>query len=127
MSNRGLVAITAGGSIWIFTLLAIVLADAPGRAQTQPAQPPYNQDEDYGYGKAYLTDAQRAGRDTWYFWTGGNEKFWVKMAEITEGNVNLLAYVDSRLHGRRFAMLGADHAARVPRRHQARSVRALDG
>ena len=55
----------------------------------------------------YLNDAQRAGRDTWYFWTGGNEKFWVKMAELTEGNVNLLAYVDSRLHGRRFATLGA--------------------
>ena len=29
------------------------------------------------------------------------------MAELTEGNVNLLAYVDSRLHGRRFATLGA--------------------
>ena len=44
---------------------------------------------------------QREGRNTWYFWTGGNQKFWVKMAELTEGNVNLLAYVDSRLHGRR--------------------------
>ena len=29
------------------------------------------------------------------------------MAELTEGNVNLLAYVDSRLHGRRFSTLGA--------------------
>src|SRR5919109_2252547 len=107
MSNRGFIAITAGSSIWLFTVLTITLANVPGSAQTQPATQPYGQDEDYGYGKAYLTDAQRAGRDTWYFWTGGNERFWVKMAEITEGNVNLLAYVDSRMHGRRFATLGA--------------------
>jgi hypothetical protein len=105
MRNRGVVAVTAGGSAWLITLLAVMLVNVPGRAQGPPAQ--YPQDEDYGYAKGYLTDAQRAGRDTWYFWTGGNEKFWVKMAEITEGNVNLLAYVDSRLHGRRFATLGA--------------------
>jgi hypothetical protein len=59
----------------------------------------------YGYG--YLTDQQRAGRDTWYFWTAGNEKFWVTMAGFPDTHVNLLAYVDSRLHGRRFATLGA--------------------
>ena len=127
MSNRGLVAITAGGSIWIFTLLAIVLADVPGRAQTQPPQPPYSQDEDYGYGKAYLTDAQRAGRDTWYFWTGGNEKFWVKMAEITEGNVNLLDVRGLAAPRPAFRDARRRDAARVSRRHQARSVRALDG
>ena len=62
-------------------------------------------EDDYGYGN--LTPEQREGRNTWYFWTGGNQKFWVKMAQLTEGNVNLLAYVDSRLHGRRFATLGA--------------------
>ena len=64
-------------------------------------------DQDYGYEKQYLTDEQRNGRDTWYFWTAGNENFWLKMARLTQGNVNLLAYVDSRLHGRRFATLGA--------------------
>ena len=79
------------------------------RPGAQPPAPPAQNatDDDYGYAKGYLTDAQREGRDTWYFWTGGNEKFWIKMAELTEGNVNLLAYVDSRLHGRRFATLGA--------------------
>ena len=97
-------AVTASGAAWLLALLAVVGSDVSGRAQT----PAYSQDEsDYGYGNRNLTDAQRAGRDTWYFWTGGNEKFWVKMAELTEGNVNLLAYVDSRLHGRRFATLGA--------------------
>jgi len=104
MRNRGLLAVTASGCMWLLAVAGVMLLDATGLAQTQPA---YGQEEDYGYGKGYLTDAQRAGRDTWYFWTGGNEKFWVRMAEITEGNVNLLAYVDSRLHGRRFSTLGA--------------------
>jgi mono/diheme cytochrome c family protein len=64
------------------------------------------QAQDYGYENRYLTPEQRAGRDTWYFWTGGNQKFWVEMARITEGNVNLLNYVDSRRNGRRFRDLG---------------------
>ena len=76
------------------------------QAQAPASAPAYPTEEDYGYGKT-LTPEQREGRNTWYFWTGGNQKFWVKMAELTEGNVNLLAYVDSRLHGRRFATLGA--------------------
>lgn len=75
--------------------------DAPGAARPQ-----YYTDADYGYGDR-LTDEERIGRDTWYFWTGGNERFWVKMAQITEGNVDLLNYVDSRRHGRRFRELGA--------------------
>ena len=55
----------------------------------------------------YFTPQEREGRDTWYFWTGGNEKFWVEMNRITDGNVSLLNYVDSRRHGRRFRELGA--------------------
>lgn len=70
------------------------------------AAPQYGTDEDYGYGTR-LTDLERRGRDTWYFWTGGNQKFWVRMAGITDGNVDLLHYVDSRRHGRRFRELGA--------------------
>src|SRR5688572_6686287 len=82
--------------------ITIVLLLLGAQAQT----PQYGSDEDFGYGST-LTPEQRDGRNTWYFWTGGNQRFWVKMAELTEGNVNLLAYVDSRLHGRRFATLGA--------------------
>ena len=67
-------------------------------AGSQPAQ----QTDDYGYDPKYLNDQQREGRDTWYFWTGGGEKFWVEMARVTDGNVNLLNYLDSRRHGRRF-------------------------
>ncbi len=105
----GVAAIAASGTVWLMAVISVIVlnggVDDRGRAQT----PATSQDAeaDYGYGPRYLNDAQRAGRDTWYFWTGGNEKFWVKMAELTEGNVNLLAYVDSRLHGRRFATLGA--------------------
>jgi hypothetical protein len=101
-------AMAASGTVWLMAVISVIVlnggVDDRGRAQT----PATSQEEaDYGYGPRYLNDAQRAGRDTWYFWTGGNEKFWVKMATLTEGNVNLLAYVDSRLHGRRFATLGA--------------------
>ncbi len=105
----GVAALAASGTVWLMAVISVIVlnggVDDRGRAQT----PATSQDAeaDYGYANRYLTDAQRAGRDTWYFWTGGNEKFWIKMAELTEGNVNLLAYVDSRLHGRRFATLGA--------------------
>ena len=70
------------------------------------SQPPA-QTDDYGYDPNYLNDQQREGRDTWYFWTGGSERFWVEMARVTDGNVNLLNYLDSRRHGRRFRELGA--------------------
>ena len=70
MRNRGIIAVTASGSAWLVALLAVTCFDVRGRAQTKPG---YVQEEDYGYAKGYLTDAQREGRDTWYFWTGGND------------------------------------------------------
>jgi hypothetical protein len=73
------------------------------RAQYQGAY----SDEDFGYGGRALTPQQREGRNTWYFWTGGGHKFWPKMAELTDGHVDLLNYIDSRRHGRRFRDLGA--------------------
>lgn len=78
-------------------------APQPGVAAVQPS---YGTEEDYGYGSR-LTEIERAGRDTWYFWTGGNQTFWLRMAELTDGNVDLLHYIDSRRHGRRFRELGA--------------------
>ena len=102
------------GTTTTLTLLCLgwagFVAVSANRSTTQaPAspQPQYGSEEDYGYGTGKLTDIERKGRDTWYFWTGGNQKFWVKMAELTEGNVDLLNYVDSRRHGRRFRELGA--------------------
>ena len=84
-------------------LVALVIAiSTAGSAQQKTATT-----DDYGYGAGYLTPEQREGRDTWYFWTGGNESFWPEMARITEGNVSLLNYIDSRRHDRRFRDLGA--------------------
>jgi hypothetical protein len=99
---RGTVGAAASGLGWALLLAVVVFTGARGSAQA-PQRPP--SDDDYGYG--YLTPEQRAGRDTWYFWTGGNEKFWIRMAGLPDTKVNLLRYVDSRLHGRRFSTLGA--------------------
>jgi hypothetical protein len=99
---RGAVGAAAGGLVWTLVLIWALVTGVRGRAQA-PQYP--RSEQDYGYG--YLTDDQRAGRDTWYFWTGGNETFWVRMAGLADTHVNLLAYVDSRLHGRRFSTLGA--------------------
>jgi cytochrome c5 len=85
----------------------------PIRAQQSNALPPASRgpatdtDKDtYDYDSHQLTDEQRLGRDTWYFWTAGDQKFWRKMAAITGGDVDLLLYVDSRNHDRRFERLG---------------------
>jgi hypothetical protein len=63
-------------------------------------------EDTYGYGGRHLAAAEQRGRDTWYFWTGGNEKFWRTLAVTTRGAVDLLMYVDSRRHDRRFETLG---------------------
>ena len=82
---------------------AFVMVLAGALVSSQPAP----QTDEYGYDGGYLSPEQREGRDTWYFWTGGGERFWVEMARVTDGNVNLLNYLDSRRHGRRFRELGA--------------------
>ena len=85
----------------VAAIFVVVLAGVS--AGFQPA----SQVDDYGYDAAYLSADEREGRDTWYFWTGGGERFWLEMARVTDGTVNLLNYIDSRRHGRRFRELGA--------------------
>jgi cytochrome c5 len=97
--------VLAGSSVWMEGTSPRARSETSNA--TQSYQPVQYSDEDYGYGGRPLTPQQREGRDTWYFWTGGNEKFWVEMARYTEGNVDLLNYLDSRRHGRRFRDLGA--------------------
>jgi len=63
-------------------------------------------DQSYETGARNLTLEQRAGRDTWFFWTGGDEAFWRQLAVTTSGNVDLLLYIDSRRRDRRFQELG---------------------
>jgi hypothetical protein len=61
--------------------------------------PPYTQEN--------LTDAQKRGRCTWYLWTGGNAKYYRYLAKQTQGGVDLLKLVDSRIHDERFKRYGA--------------------
>ena len=70
------------------------------------AQPPQYTGDTYESGYGRYTDEQKLGRDTWYFWTAGDEHFWRKMAALTNGDVDLLMYVDSRRHDRRFETMG---------------------
>ena len=43
-----------------------------------------------------LTEAERRGQQTWYFWTGGNQKFFRNLAQTTHGEADLLGLVDAR-------------------------------
>ena len=86
------------------------------------AQAPQPATDSYEYEGRVLTADQKIGRDTWYFWTAGNQKFWRRMAVTTSGNVDLLTYVDSRNHAARFERFGViNHpgcqAARAPDRY----------
>ena len=84
----------------------LVVVKAGVVAGSQPA----TQADHYGYDPKYFNAEQREASDTWYFWTGGGERFWVEMARVTDGNVNLLNYLDSRRHG--LTMLGGMRAPR---------------
>ena len=54
------------------------------------AQAPQPAADSYEYEGRALTADQKIGRDTWYFWTAGNQKFWRRMAVTTSGNVRSL-------------------------------------
>jgi hypothetical protein len=63
-----------------------------------------------------LTPTERAGRDTWYFWTGGDtdakghvvgdQELWRILAVRSHGTVDLLQAVDSRFRNERFRRFG---------------------
>ncbi|MGK7947862.1 MAG: hypothetical protein AB4368_03395 [Xenococcaceae cyanobacterium] len=73
-------------------------------SETKIEIPKYNEDEydrDYlGYlpSTAYgnLTKAEQRGLQTWYFWTGGNEKFFRNLAKTTHGEADFLSLLDAR-------------------------------
>ncbi|HTB95650.1 MAG TPA: hypothetical protein VK716_01460 [Terracidiphilus sp.] len=70
----------------------------------------------YESGYAGLTPLQREGRDTWYFWTGGDtdgegnvvgdQALWRFLAVRSHGTVDLLQAIDSRFRGERFKRFG---------------------
>ncbi len=84
------------GSMLLFLALAATVS-----SQNYPAG-----GDTYEYGGAQLTPLQREGRNTWYFWTGGGEKFWRQVARTTHGITDLLQYVDSRRRPERFRTMG---------------------
>ncbi len=43
-----------------------------------------------------LTEAEKRGLQTWYFWTGGNEKFFRELAKLTHGEADFLGLLDAR-------------------------------
>src|SRR5437773_62129 len=95
-------------ALFVFLWVSAIGSASHAAVPAQPPQYPTSSGKDtYEYGYQRYTDEQKLGRDTWYFWTGGDEKFWRKMAAITDGNVDLMMYVDSRRHNRRFETLGA--------------------
>ena len=53
-----------------------------------------------------LSPLEMIGRDTWYFWTAGNQRFYREVAIISAGHFDLLKIVDSRRYGQRFQTLG---------------------
>jgi len=53
-------------------------------------------------GGFHLTDDQVKGRNTWLFWTGGEQVFWDRMARFGLGTGDLLKAIDSRHRGSRF-------------------------
>ena len=71
----------------------------------------------YQSGYAGLTPEQEHGRDTWYFWTGGDldasgkrvvgdQALWRILAIQSHGTFDLLQAVDSRYRGERFKLFG---------------------
>lgn len=82
-------------------VIVFLCCSIPAVTQTPP-----DPSDTYEYGGQYLTDLQKEGRNTWYFWTGGGEKFWRYTARITHGITDLLQFVDSRRRPHRFQTMG---------------------
>src|SRR4051794_4899517 len=82
------------------------LFSLPGSSQNQPRQPDPNYYDSYDAGAANLSPLERRGRETWYFWTGGGQRFGRMRKTITKGARALLQFVVSRRNGTRFRDLG---------------------
>ena len=54
----------------------------------------YLPDDYFAY--SHLTDAEKRGLQTWYFWTGGNQKFFSRLAQESHGEIDFLSLLDAR-------------------------------
>ena len=72
------------------------------QATDYPNDKPNKPEEKYQYELGYLpydsnlTQAEINGQQTWYFWTGGNEKFFRNQAKNTHGEIDFLSLLDAR-------------------------------
>jgi|CZKI01.1.fsa_nt_gi hypothetical protein len=53
-----------------------------------------------------LSDDEIKGRNTWNLWCGGDEQFWSRMSQESDGLIDLLKTVDSRNRPNRFKEMG---------------------
>jgi hypothetical protein len=98
-------------------LVAAVVYWTPVVAGSQYSGPcPSGKVSCYQSGYAGLTELQQHGRDTWYFWTGGDrdgegavvgdQALWRLLAVQSHGGFDLLQALDSRYRGERFKRFG---------------------
>ncbi|ACK73005.1 conserved hypothetical protein [Gloeothece citriformis PCC 7424] len=105
-----------------------LIAQAEGNSPIKPDIPAnYNRDylgylpdDYYGYGESRLTEAQQRGLQTWYFWTGGNEKFFRDLAVLSNGEADFVSLLDARPDSELFA--GQPHHLQRNERFQAIGV-----
>src|SRR5262249_42960796 len=87
------------------------------RAQEDYSKCPSGKSSCYQSGYAGLSSEEERGRDTWYFWTGGDldasgkqatgdQALWRILAVQSHGTFDLLQAVDSRYRGQRFKLFG---------------------
>jgi hypothetical protein len=98
--------------------LAVLSLDTDRPARAQKAYTcPSGKSNCYQSGYAGLTELQEHGRDTWYFWTGGDldtdgktvvgdQALWRILAIESHGTFDLLQSIDSRYRGQRFMLFG---------------------
>jgi hypothetical protein len=77
----------------------------PAHGGTMRAVADVGADSSSGY-RSTLSALEARGRDTWYFWTAGNQHFFRRVAVESDGYFDLLQVVDSRRFGQRFRTLG---------------------
>jgi mono/diheme cytochrome c family protein len=112
---------TPGLRIFLLVLVACAAALTLGIDSATRAQESYScpsgKSSCYQSGYAGLTEEQEHGRDTWYFWTGGDldssgkqavgdQALWRILAIQSHGTFDLLQAIDSRYRGQRFKLFG---------------------
>lgn len=99
----------------VLGLICLGNVHGPVRADGNAGTCPSGGASCYQKGYAGLTPLEQAGRDTWYFWTGGgiqdghvigDQVLWRKLAVLSHGELDLLQAIDSRYRTVRFKKFG---------------------